>query len=80
VQDLGQPVGAVQGRVTSRVAAGTNGLLRAGASPIRDAGRHPRRLLGTSERQSVSTDKADRLSDELRGVLDAVELGEGVGL
>jgi DNA processing protein len=33
-RDLGRSVGAVPGRVTARVARGTNGLLKDGASPV----------------------------------------------
>ena len=36
--DLGRTVAAVPGRVTSRTAAGTNGLIQTGAALVRDAG------------------------------------------
>ena len=44
--ELGREVGAVPGRVTSRVACGTNGLLADGAAVIRDAQDVLDRLLG----------------------------------
>ena len=76
--DLGRDVGAVPGWVTSRMAAGSNRLLREGASVVRGvedllddlygvgAGGRPRRA-----------PSSPRLEPTLRRVLDGVEAGEG---
>jgi DNA processing protein len=70
---LGREVGAVPGRVTTRVARGTNGLLADGAAVIRDAQDVLDRMLG------VGIEKAHRdgpaLEPELVRVVDAVEGG-----
>lgn len=70
---LGREVGAVPGRVTTRVARGTNGLIADGAAVIRDAQDVLDRMLG------VGIGKAHRdgpaLEPELVRVVDAVEGG-----
>ena len=70
---LGREVGAVPGRVTSRVARGTNGLLADGAAVIRDAQDVLDRLLGVG----VTTLRAagPALEPELARAADAVERG-----
>ena len=88
-EDLGREVGAVPGRVTSRMAAGSNRLLRDGAHVVRDAadvldalfgaggwdGRalSARASLGPAREQSGAA--AAHLDPPLRAVLDAIEAG-----
>ena len=76
--ELGRPVAAVPGQVTSRLAAGTNGLLHSGAALVRD---------GADVLDLVFADGAPRpappavpaaeLEPALRSLLDAVEQGAG---
>jgi DNA processing protein len=83
-QDLGKTVGAVPGPVTSRVAAGTNRLLREGAAAIRctedvldemfGAGQGP-----DGEPRPQAPPPALQLEPRLRAVLDGVERGENAG-
>ncbi len=80
--ELGRPVGAVPGQVTSRLAAGANGLLHAGAAVVRD-GADVLDLLfadgGGASRPhpGAPADPAAELEPELRRLLDAVEQGGG---
>ena len=89
--DLGREVGAVPGRVTSRMAAGSNRLLYDGAHVIRDAadvldvlfgagGWHDRiaaRRRGAAAAQAPPAES--ELADAtLRRILDAVEAGQGI--
>ncbi|TMK72254.1 MAG: DNA-protecting protein DprA [Actinobacteria bacterium] len=72
-RELGRDVGAVPGRVTSRVAKGTNALLKDGVAMVRDAQDVLDLLLGvgvTSTRRS-----GPRLEPELARVADAVDGG-----
>jgi DNA processing protein len=79
-QDLGRPVGAVPGRATAAVAAGTNGLLRDGARLISG----PEDVLdelfgvGAGPRPGSPGDAGPPIDPELRPVLDAIEAGEGI--
>lgn len=77
--DLGREVGAVPGWVTSRMAAGSNRLLREGASVIRGAEDALDGLYGAgaSPAPAAVPGIAERLCPELRRVLDGVESGEG---
>lgn len=82
-QAMGRDVGAVPGRVTSSIAAGSNRLLHDGAHVVRGAEDVLDVILGVGERQpGLSPDEARRrvvrarLSAELRSVLEAVESGE----
>jgi len=72
-RELGRDVGAVPGRVTSRVAKGTNALLKDGVAMVRDAQDVLDLLLGvgvTSTRRS-----GPRLEPELARVADAADGG-----
>jgi DNA processing protein len=72
--ELGRPVGAVPGRVTSRLAHGPNSLLLAGAHVIRSAQDALDLLYGAGIRQARADDRPD-LSDEHRRLLLAI--GDG---
>jgi len=78
--DLGRTVGAVPGHVTSRLAAGTNRLLREGAATIRGTRDVLDEIFGVG---NTPVDLGERqtqvLETRLRAVLDGVEVGEGVG-
>ena len=74
--DLGRELGAVPGWVTSRMAAGSNRLLREGASVVRGAGDVLDDLYGAGARPP-SAASAPPLEPALRRVLDGVEAGEG---
>ena len=74
---LGRPVGAVPGPVTSRFAAGTNGLLAAGAGLVRDTRDVLDQLLGPSAEPRPAAAPPVRLEPRLRGLLDAIEAGHG---
>jgi DNA processing protein len=66
-------VAAVPGRITSRVARGTNGLLRDGAIPITGAGDVLDELFGVGVRRSARASRVWEPGAE--AVLDAVEAG-----
>jgi DNA processing protein len=70
---LGREVGAVPGRVTTRVARGTNALLADGAAVIRDAQDVLDRMLGVGIRETHRDGPS--LDAELARVADAVEGG-----
>jgi DNA processing protein len=74
---LGRPVGAVPGPVTSRFSAGTNGLLAAGAGMVRDTRDVLDQLLGPSEEHRRSIPPAVPIEPRLRRLLDAIERGHG---
>jgi DNA processing protein len=75
-RDLGRPVAAVPGRITARMARGTNGLLRDGAIPVTGTEDVLDELFGVGIRPpSPAAPVAD---ESLRDVLDAVEAGCGV--
>jgi DNA processing protein len=73
-QDIGRTVAAVPGRVTSRMAAGGNRLLREGAAVVRDAQDALDELFGVGVR-TVPEPAAARLEPLERRLLDAVEAG-----
>jgi DNA processing protein len=80
---LGITVGAVPGQVTSRVAQGSNRLLREGAPIIRGTEDVLDEMFGIGNgpggpRESSRTQTIE-LEPALRAVLDGVEAGEGVG-
>lgn len=78
-QELGRDVGAVPGRVTSRTAAGTNGLLSDGARIVLGAQDVLDELFGVGVRSVPDHPAAPPVLDpELRRVLDAVEGGCGI--
>jgi DNA processing protein len=70
---LGREVGAVPGRVTTRVARGTNGLLADGAAVVRDAQDVLDRLLGVGVQTARRAGPA--LEPELATVAEAVAAG-----
>jgi DNA processing protein len=72
-RDLGRGVAAVPGRITSRVARGTNGLLRDGAIPITGAEDVLDELFGAGMRRAAQVRRARE--PEMEAVLDAVEAG-----
>ena len=77
-QQLGRPVGAVPGPVTSRFSAGTNGLLAAGAGIVRDTRDVLDQLLGPSDRRAADPPPpAGAIEPRLRRILDAIERGHG---
>jgi DNA processing protein len=80
-RDLGRSVAAVPGRVTSRVAVGTNGLLRDGAVPITRTEDVLDELFGAGMRTVPSEETARREPDDprLARVLEAAERMSSVG-
>jgi DNA processing protein len=78
-RDLGRAVGVVPGRITSRMAEGTNGLLRDGAIPITSVSDVLDELFGVGVRPPRVVSGAGSLQGDLRRVLDAVEAGAGAG-
>jgi DNA processing protein len=78
-QQLGRPVGAVPGPVTSRFSAGTNSLLAAGAAVVRDKRDVLDQLLGPSDARATGDPAPPpvALEPRLRRLLDAVERGHG---
>jgi DNA processing protein len=79
-RDLGRSVGAVPGHVTSRVARGTNGLLRDGAIPITRTEDVLDELFGVGMRQAPAPEGAREPADPLlRRVLQAAEGHDSVG-
>jgi DNA processing protein len=73
-QDLGRVVAAVPGRVSTRVAAGSNRLLREGAPVIRDASDALDELFGVGARPGQHEPVID-VDPLQRRLLDAVEAG-----
>jgi DNA processing protein len=77
--DLGRAVTAVPGRVTSPLAAGTNGLIQAGAELVRG----PEDVLDVlaeatgTRRTALAEDRRAGLAEPLRELLAAVEEGRG---
>jgi DNA processing protein len=77
-EQLGRPVGAVPGPVTSRFSEGTNGLLAAGAGVIRDTRDVLDQLLGPDAPQpAADLSPAVPIEPRLRSLLDAIERGHG---
>jgi DNA processing protein len=76
-EQLGRPVSAVPGPVTSRFSAGTNGRLAAGAGVIRDTRDVLDQLLGPSAPQRAEPPPAIPIEPRLRRLLDAIERGHG---
>lgn len=79
--ELGRPVAAVPGQVTSRLAAGSNGLLQAGAALV-TGGADVLDLLfseggGAARRRPAPSTREESLEPHLRTLLDAVERGAG---
>jgi DNA processing protein len=76
-EQLGRPVCAVPGPVTSRFSAGTNALLAAGAGLVRDARDVLDQLLGPSAPRPDDAPPSVPLEPRLRRLLDAIERGHG---
>ena len=76
-EQLGRPVGAVPGPVTSRWSAGTNGLLAAGAGLVRDTRDVLDQLLGPGAPDPPALPPAVPIEPRLRTLLDAIERGHG---
>jgi DNA processing protein len=74
-RDLGRSVAAVPGRVTSRVARGTNGLLKDGAVPITGAEDVLDELFGAGVRRVAPPEAAapEPADPDLRRILEAAE-------
>jgi DNA processing protein len=77
--DLGRPVGAVPGPVTTRLSAGTNGLLHAGAPVVRGVEDVLDLLADATGRTfgppAGPTERAEALEPRLARLLEAVENG-----
>jgi DNA processing protein len=78
-RDLGRAVGAVPGRVTSLVAAGTNGLLRDGAILVTGPQDVLDELFGVGVREAKSAPAGAPCDPGLEKVLAGVENGGSVG-
>ncbi len=76
-EQLGRPVGAVPGPVTSRFSAGTNGLIAAGAGVVRGTRDVLDQLLGPSAPPPGPLAAAPPIEPRLRSLLDAIERGHG---
>jgi DNA processing protein len=76
-EQLGRPVCAVPGPVTSRFSAGTNALLAAGAGLVRDVHDVLDQLLGPGAPRLDDAPPAVPLEPRLRRLLDAIERGHG---
>jgi DNA processing protein len=76
-EQLGRPVGAVPGPVTSRFSAGTNMLLANGAGVVRDTRDVLDQLLGPSAPRADEPPPAVPIEPRLRRLLDAIERGHG---
>ncbi len=78
-RDLGRAVAAVPGRVTARMAEGTNGLLRDGAVPVTSIEDVLDELYGVGMRPPPALElrRGPPADPGLRAVLDAVEAGLG---
>ena len=77
--ELGRAVGAVPGPVTSRLSAGTHGLIQAGAPLVRDAGDALELLTGATGRAFATPGMPPplALASPLDRLLGAVEDGRG---
>jgi DNA processing protein len=79
---LGRPVAAVPGPVTSRFSGGTNALLAAGAGIVRDTRDVLDQLLGPDAPRAAvpaagEAARAVPIEPRLRALLDAIERGHG---
>jgi DNA processing protein len=76
--EIGRAVGAVPGPVTTRLSAGTHGLIQAGAPLIRDAADVLELLAGATGRDYAAVAVPQvALTPPLQRLLDAVEDGNG---
>jgi DNA processing protein len=74
-EDLGRELGAVPGRVTSVLSAGTNNLLARGATVVRDAGDVLDAIFGAGVRTVPSRPDRGSVRAELIDLLEAVGAG-----
>lgn len=74
-EDLGRVLGAVPGRVTSALSAGTNDLLARGALVVRDAGDVLDAIFGAGVRTPPPRRPSDSLPAELRALFEAIGAG-----
>ena len=74
-EDLGRELGAVPGRVTSALSAGTNDLLARGARVVRDAGDVLDAIFGVGVRTAPAPRDSISVRPELRELLSAVGAG-----
>src|SRR5215207_195349 len=74
---LGRPVAAVPGPITSRFSAGTNMLLASGAGVVRDTRDVLDQLLGPSAPAPEDLPPPIPIEPRLRRLLDAIERGAG---
>jgi DNA processing protein len=74
-EDLGRILGAVPGRVTSVLSAGTNGLLARGARVVRGAGDVLDALFGAGAPTLPEPVAGPPLRDELRELVEAIGSG-----
>ncbi len=75
--DMGRPIGAVPGRVTTAQAAGPNALLADGAAVVRSAQDVLDRLYGVGARSARLDERSPPAADQVP-VLRALEEGHGV--
>ena len=77
--DLGRAVGAIPGLVTTRLSAGTHGLIQAGAPLIRDSADALELLAGVTGREYAAREEPPpvALTPPLRRLLEAIEHGSG---
>ncbi|HWF71886.1 MAG TPA: DNA-processing protein DprA [Solirubrobacteraceae bacterium] len=75
VEDLGRVLGAVPGRVTSALSAGTNDLLARGARIVRDGGDVLDAMFGAGTRTLPAHALGEPVRPELRELLEAVGAG-----
>jgi DNA processing protein len=76
-RDIGRAVGAVPGKVTSHLAAGTNGLLRDGAILVTGAQDVLDELFGAGARRLPGLEQAG--DPAMRQVLEGIEAGRNLG-
>ncbi len=74
-EDLGRELGAVPGRVTSTLSAGTNDLLARGATVVRHAGDVLDAVFGVGVRTLPGSPRSKPVRAGLRELLDAVGAG-----
>ena len=75
--EIGRPVAAVPGPVTSRQSEGTNLLLKTGCEVVRSAQDVLDLLFGAGVRQAPAARRPEDLAPELRSVYEAVRGGRG---
>jgi DNA processing protein len=74
-EDLGRMLGAVPGRVTSALSAGTNDLLARGARVVRDAGDVLDAIFGAGARTVPAHGTGEPVRAELRDLLEVIGAG-----